>query len=214
MSGEDHSETTEQGQQGGQRQGGQPEGGQQPQGGQNAQPQGGQQVQGGQPQGGQAYGQAGQQPVNQGPGLAEKIQQPAVMEQLKSVVGEYVLIGVGFLLFLSGSGLLFPSTSGFSGLGSAFIGAGFVSVGLAIGPLVAVTQTRSMARNLAVEDNVLFAATFIANAGGYFVLALLTLIGSAIGFGGGVGNLILPIIGGAVMLGVTGIVTILFERNI
>lgn len=74
------------------------------------------QPRGDQPQGGQAYGQT-QQSVQQGPGLAEKLQQEPTFSYLKATVSMYALVGLGvglMALLVGGVGekLLTVSTNG------------------------------------------------------------------------------------------------------
>jgi len=112
----------------------------QPQGGQpqNNQPQGGQpqgdQPRGGQPQSGQAYGQT-QQPVQQGPGLADRLQSPPTVNHIKSVVAIYALIGLGMglIAFLIGAvDEALISTPDSADFGSALGGAMYVAGGYGI----------------------------------------------------------------------------------
>jgi hypothetical protein len=210
-------------------QGGQPPQGGQPQGGQQAsgQPQGqrapgGQPPQGGQPaagqpaQGGQAYGQGYQ------PGLGDKLQQPAVKSQIIKGVGIFGSVGIGLLVLaflpdaLSDAGLAFT------------LGAAFVTLG--IGPVIAV-QTGLSFGDLNVEQNTALAGSYIAGAVGYFVLALLALIGvqissiggsgsgGATGGGGlgsataGLGDLFVPLILAALAIGVASVAATYLERN-
>ncbi|MUV89519.1 hypothetical protein GJ629_06095 [Halapricum sp. CBA1109] len=134
--------------------------------------------------------------------------------QIKTVVGEYALLGIGFLLFIGIGGLLQGDPTGIGGaIVAAAAGAGFVAVGLGFGPYLAIRNSRGISNALTVEDNVLYAATFIANAAGYLALGILVLIGGAIGVSGElVGQLLLPIVGGSLIIGAIGVLTIFYEQ--
>lgn len=195
--------------QGGQPQGGQPaQGGQPPQGGQA--PQGGQPAAGGQPAqggqpaaGGQAYGQGYQQ------GLGDKLQQPQVKNEIIKGIGFFAAIGIGLLLaaFLPEAIADPEGTTITSATGSVTLG---------IGPVVAVLTGREFGR-LNVEQTTALVGSYLTGAIGYLVLGLLGLIGLEIADTGlgqlGLGDLLLPLIIAALMVGIAGVVATYLERE-
>jgi len=72
---------------------------------------------------------------------------------------------------------------------------------------------------LNVEDNVALAASYIASAVGYLIMGVLAFVGTSISDSGGgsfvadFGDLILPLIVAAIVVGVAGVVSTYLELN-
>jgi hypothetical protein len=162
----------------------------------------------------------GAQQYQQGPGLVDKLQQPQVKGEIVKGVGLFAAAGIGMLLLA-----FLPSAIVDEGLVFT-IGAALVTIG--VGPVIAVIVGRDFG-DLQVERNTALAASYITGAAGYFVFAILALIGvqisdvggssSGVGSGAssatssGLGDLFLPLILGALMVGAAAVAATYFEQN-
>jgi len=150
------------------------------QGGQSRtnQPQG-DQPQGGQPQGGQAYGQT-QQPVQQGPGLADKLQQEPTFGYLKATVSMYALVGLGIgliALLVGGVGEELLSVSGGGESEAAHIGTNVIATAVGALPLfgavLAVGVGTRFAEEIPEDDQTVAIAAAVAVFAGTIALWIL-----------------------------------------
>ncbi len=160
----------------------------------------------------QAQGQAGErrQPGRRGPSLIDKLQKSESIHWFKFNIGTFLTVGIGYAIAFALFFALAPetATSGMGYSGGSIIAALAFFFGLGLAPLLAAINGIRIGSGFQDEANVALANSFIGSVIGFllmtFVLLLLIWTQVETGGGGDVSNILGPIIGFSIGVGLTG----------
>ncbi len=174
----------------------------------------------GQPQA-QPAGQAGAQPAGQGPpgqpqgtvrqapSLTDELQKPESMYWIKFNVALFAVFGVGYsLAFFLFEALLPGGPSGQVGSGLLAVLAFFG--GMFVAPVLAAVTGLRIGSQFREEQNLTLVNSFVGSAAGFLVMFFVLFVfvwSQAGGSGAGLGDLLAPVIGFAIGVGLTGLLT-------
>lgn len=164
---------------------------------------------------GQAPPVQGQQPVQQGPSLLDELQRPESVDWLKFNVALFAVFGFGYSIAFFLMDTLASDTSAAGALLSDFLGFLFL-MGLFLAPILAVITGVRIGREFHAQQNLTLANSFVGSAVGFivmfFVLFVFVWSQAETSGGGGLGEFLGPIIGFAIGVGLTGVLSTFVVR--